>query len=141
MVIGLHAELGRGITMSSVFELGGKAVNKNTAMAMSGGTNFKPKIHPSAVISDLPEFEIVDNPTFSNPLHNKTGLVFNRLKVIGLKKDASKNNGSRWVCKCICGNYTVLRSYRLTDENLENCMCAECVSTNRLKVKAKNKYT
>ena len=28
--------------MSSVFELGGKAVNKNTAMAVSGGTNYEP---------------------------------------------------------------------------------------------------
>ena len=27
--------------MSSVFELGGKAVNKNTAMAVSGGTNYE----------------------------------------------------------------------------------------------------
>ena len=47
MVIGLHAELGRGIAMSSVFELGGTAVNKNTAMAMSGGTNYEPNMKDS----------------------------------------------------------------------------------------------
>ena len=28
--------------MKSVFELGGKAINKDTAMAMSGGTNYEP---------------------------------------------------------------------------------------------------
>ena len=47
-------ELGRGITMNSVFELGGKAVNKNTAMAMSGGTNYEPSIKDSTTV----EFKI-----------------------------------------------------------------------------------
>ena len=130
-----------GLAMSSVFELGGKAVDKNTAMAMSGGTNFKPKISPSAVISDLPEFEIVDNPTFSNPLHNKTGLVFNRLLVIGLHNEPNRKKNARWVCRCNCGNYLVIRGERLRQNNIENCMCAECAATKLLQAKAKNKYT
>ena len=129
------------MAMSSVFELGGAAVNKNTAMAMSGGTNFKPKIDPSAMVSDLPTFEIVKNPNFSKPEHDKTGMTFNRLLVLGLHNEPKRKKKARWVCKCNCGNYLVLRGERLRQDNIEYCMCAECFATKLLQVKAKNKYT
>jgi hypothetical protein len=58
--------------MSSVFELGGKAVNKNTAMAISGGTNYeRTRSHSQNHFKNkplTPEFPKNQTPEFAENL-------------------------------------------------------------------------
>lgn len=122
----LIAELDWGITMSSVFELGGKAVNKNTAMAMSGGTNYEPaykekekfilfKIKP--VMPDKP----TNAPQIPQQEKDFIGKRRSRLVVVGWF-----GVGGKWLCRCDCGYYTVRKISFLKKPDVVDA-CPECL--------------
>ena len=125
VVIGLNAELGRGITMSSVFELGGKAVNKNTAMAMSGGTNYEPKYNETEDVilfkikPLLPEKPTI-NPEISEMEKKFIGQRRGRLVVAGWF------GSGKWLCRCDCGYFTVRKISFLKKQQAIDA-CSECL--------------
>ncbi len=59
----------------------------------------------------------------TNPKHDLSGKVFNRLTVI--KKDLFRysRNGVYWICKCSCGNSISVRRNNLTDGGTQSCGC------------------
>jgi len=55
-------------------------------------------------------------------LINLKGRRFFRLTV--LKRVSNDRHGqTRWKCKCICGNYTIVNSSALREENTRSCGC------------------
>ena len=117
------AELGRGITMNSVFELGGTAVNKNTAMAMSGGTNYEPSIKDSTTVEFkikpiIPEMPKDDS--LKKVAKEVLGKRRSRLVVI-----AWFEKGGKWLCRCDCGYFVIRHSSFLKKQNNFDA-CLEC---------------
>lgn len=53
---------------------------------------------------------------------NLVGQKFGRLTVIELDK-SNKHNGVYWICKCDCGNTSIVRSDALTSGNTKYCGC------------------
>jgi len=114
--------------MNSVFELGGKAVNKNTAMAMSGGTNYEPNYTNN---EDLVVFKVkpllpkIENKQISDLSKELVGKRFSRLVVVGWFK-----KGGKWLCRCDCGYYTVRKTstiMKALETQLYFIACQECM--------------
>lgn len=57
-----------------------------------------------------------------------TGQIFSRLTVTGYIKH--KNHASQWICKCECGNETIVSYWALRREQTKSCGCyaKECTS-------------
>ena len=120
--------------MSSVFDYGGKPVNKNTAMAISGGVNYDPDIQLRRTHFDI-------CPTFPNPPDNPE--IKKRIKeMIGIRKgrmitvcwwSSGKTNGSVWLCRCDCGDYETRKTRAIKNpENKDDC-CQKCRHLKHLK--------
>ena len=126
MLVALNAELGRGIAMSNVFELGGTAVNKNTAMAMSGGTNYEPaykekeKIVLFKIKPVMPE-KPINSPQIFEQEKEFIGKRRSRLVVVGWF-----GTGGKWLCRCDCGYYTVRKISFLKKQDVVDA-CPECL--------------
>lgn len=59
-------------------------------------------------------------------LHDLTGIRFGKLTVIRRDLDLIKKNGGkepRWLCKCDCGNETVVLSSNLKSGSVKSCGC------------------
>ena len=95
-----------------------QAVNRDTAIAMSGGTSYEYKHRkPSAFFSPL-------CPPLREPLRNSldlTGVKVGRFTVIGLSMLLG-----RWVVRCQCGNYEHRRSKAITNPKAPGDRCSEC---------------
>jgi hypothetical protein len=50
------------------------------------------------------------------------GRTFNRLTVIGRAPNATSGN-AQWLCRCSCGNTTVVQSYKLRKGLIKSCGC------------------
>ena len=59
-----------------------------------------------------------------------TGRRYGRLEVI--KKYKSLNSSTRWLCKCDCGNYTVVHANSLKSGNTKSCGCIK-IETQKMK--------
>lgn len=58
------------------------------------------------------------------PYHNLIGQRFGRLVVESLiDVSAGARNPTLWMCKCDCGNKTVVRGYNLRSGNTNSCGC------------------
>lgn len=53
---------------------------------------------------------------------NLVGMTFNRLTVVE-KACNTKSGNAQWKCKCSCGNYTVVQSYKLRNGLTKSCGC------------------
>jgi len=51
-----------------------------------------------------------------------TGQIFNRLTVIKRTQN-DKNRTTRWICKCICGNISIVRGTSLKNGRTQSCGC------------------
>ena len=109
--------------MNRIFEQGGKAVNKNTAMAMSGGTNYEPshkdisnidffKIKP--LLPDIPK----NNPVLCEQAKN-IGERRSRLVVVGWF------GHGKWLCRCDCGYYVTRKLSFLQKKEFFDA-CVDC---------------
>lgn len=58
-----------------------------------------------------------------------TGQRFEKLTVI-TRAENTKNNGSKWVCKCDCGNETVVSASNLKNGAVKSCGCLRRTSHN-----------
>lgn len=52
-----------------------------------------------------------------------TGQKFNRLTVISRDKSKRTRRGTYWLCRCDCGNYTVVDRYKLISGHTKSCGC------------------
>lgn len=52
-----------------------------------------------------------------------TGQVFGRLTVLQRAENTTKSRGSRWLCKCTCGNFISVASTHLRDGHVKSCGC------------------
>lgn len=60
------------------------------------------------------------------------GQRFGRLVVVsraGSRRSPSGNSSAQWLCKCDCGNKTVLTTNRLTSGNTRSCGCGMVAAT------------
>ena len=69
-----------------------------------------------------------DYPVYTGrTAHNATNLIgqkFGHLTVLYKGATGQKRTPSKWVCKCDCGNYCALETYRLTHE--QTCCSQQC---------------
>lgn len=56
-------------------------------------------------------------------IQDLTGQIFGRLTVISLDNVRNKDRKARWVCKCSCGNETILTSSILKRSKTPSCGC------------------
>ena len=113
--------------MNSVFELGGTAVNKNTAMAMSGGTNYEPNMKDSntalfkikPIVPEMPK-----DDSLKKKAKEVLGKRRSRLVVIAWFGSSPKS-GAKWLCRCDCGYYVIRHSSFLKKQNNFDA-CLEC---------------
>ena len=77
-----------------------------------------------------------------------TGQKFGWLTVIKLEDNYVKGAGSRWICKCKCGNLTVVSGASLVSNHTKSCGCMqsygeELVATllSQLNIQFKRQYT
>lgn len=52
-----------------------------------------------------------------------TGDTFERLKVLEAVGQAIDNRNYLWLCECVCGEYTIVRSYNLRAGITRSCGC------------------
>lgn len=97
-------------------------VNSTAARVLAKGIGHDYKPMESATDSDLP-LATMKFPGFPGQpaLKDLTGTRFGRLTVLGWS--AEKN--SRWVCRCVCGMYT-LRTSRAIKKAAKDSTCARC---------------
>lgn len=72
----------------------------------------------SFVIKNIPLPEKVPTPRFKNLV----GIRFERLVVVS-RKENTKWNEARWLCKCDCGNETIVTGKLLISGNTKSCGC------------------
>lgn len=60
-----------------------------------------------------------------NKLIDLTGQRFGRLVVLGKSNEKNKSSGSKWICKCDCGQETIVRSDHLRKGSTQSCGCWE----------------
>jgi len=60
----------------------------------------------------------------SRLLSNLNGVVFGRLKVVGLAdRELWRNKHSHWICVCECGKEKIINSQDLKSGNVNSCGC------------------
>ena len=108
-----------------------KPINKNAAMAISGGYSFNPNRRVTQVESDNP---LKTTGTISAHW-DLTGMRAGRLTVVGKQPKIGKRGGGKWVCRCDCGRY-VVRKAKSIKENIGGMRCDECDYLRGMKSKA-----
>lgn len=63
-----------------------------------------------------------------------TGQHFGRLVVVK-RVENSKDNSAHWLCKCECGNETIVRSYLLRNGHTKSCGCLQADRTSEAHTK------
>ena len=60
----------------------------------------------------------------SNKRHNSLiGQVFDRLTVIELSEQKNNKRSRKWLCKCTCGNNTIVGTTELNNKKVRSCGC------------------
>ena len=60
----------------------------------------------------------------SNKRHNSLiGQVFDRLTVIELSEQKNNKRSGKWLCKCTCGNNTIVGTTELNNKKVRSCCC------------------
>ncbi len=121
--------------MNRIFEQGGKAVNKNTAIAMSGGTNYERSRnhseHHFKIKPILPELPQIQDEAFVANLKSKIGLRRGRLVITNWF--ASRV----WLCRCDCGDYVTRNTQSFSGKKLLKFdACPDCENVVFLKKRA-----
>ena len=116
-------------------ELAGRApVNKQAGMLFAKGEHYEPTLgNYNFIYKDIPPMKEIPAHTLPDPgFINLTGRKIGRLTVIGMSIKPS-----RWVCRCLCGNYIIRQSKTLRKPESElhgsGLMCDECSHLEDLK--------
>lgn len=107
-----------------------RPVNRQTALANSGGIHYQPKIKPST----LQRFECQPTHLLVKPLGNSidlSGVKFGRFTVIGLLDRKSmgfcgKNSVAKWLVRCDCGRFEHRTAKSIRNPLNNQDRCCEC---------------
>lgn len=117
-------------------------INSTAKKVVGKGVHYEPEIKEHEYHSDVPSLKLrnTDDLKKVKTFKDYTGLVFGRLKVIGLcdSNDFKKTNVTRWLVRCSCGQYevrtTAFCKKRLTNPAQDD-WCRRCNDLERLKTK------
>ncbi len=107
-----------------------KAINKNSAMAVSGGLSYSPSLNGDDAFDLPPAYWLLrDLPTrFKNDPKSlmSCAAIYGRrsfrLTVLGLSKDLEKSTSTPcYVCKCSCGMYCLRQARNLKRNPYASC--------------------
>jgi hypothetical protein len=109
----------------SVFEIGGRPVDGNTASAISGGTNYEPAYKNTDHIGFFKVRPFIpDIPRHAIQIHEQAkkfiGERRSRLVIV-----AWFGAGGKWLCRCDCGYYVVRKLTFLKNKDKFDA-CPEC---------------
>lgn len=62
---------------------------------------------------------------------NLLGKKFNRLTVVGNTNERYSNGGYKWICKCDCGNDSIVRGDSLKSGHIKSCGCLNSELTSK----------
>lgn len=100
-----------------------KPINSVASRVVARGEQFEYQANESSQDSDLPlAVKSIPDAALANPsFKNFTGERFGRFTVLGLSADRK----ARWVCRCVCGRYS-LRSSAAISSAAEDSCCDQC---------------
>lgn len=100
-----------------------KPIDAVAARVVARGEQFEYRADPSSLDSDLPlAVRPIPEATRASPsFKNYTGERFGRFTVLGLSADRK----GRWVCRCVCGRYS-MRSSSAIGNAAEDACCDQC---------------
>lgn len=105
----------------------GKAANRGSAMAVSGGESYAPS-HGAHEDFDTPPLYLqkheIPNRIVPNQVEEISdfyGFKNFRLTVLGLAAVKAKNHGARYVCKCSCGMYCYRTMRQMKNREWQSC--------------------
>jgi hypothetical protein len=111
--------------------LANSPVNRQTRKVIGGGAHHAPPADwaPESRLQAAPEMEKC--PPGEKDM---TGVKFNRLTVLGFlagqrprKQNRSwQEKGPVWVCRCVCGHYTRMRSATILRGFARDGQCSDC---------------
>ena len=108
-----------------------RPVNKQTALANSGGYTYTPKLPKQSKTTQTRPALL---PVPKNCKKDFTGHKIGRLTVVGYGGRHKVKKISQWVVRCVCGNFEYRRTQRINDvDNLAD-RCSECRAISRLKL-------
>lgn len=93
-------------------------INRTAALVTGRGDNFAFRPDVSTTDSDLP---LATKERPENVERDLSGVKFGRLTVIGYSATKKK----RWVCRCVCGTYTLRRTETILAAPRDNS-CDQC---------------
>lgn len=100
-----------------------KPIDAVAARVVARGEQFEYQADPTSLDSDLPlAVKPIPDAARSNPSFvDYTGKRFGRFTVLGLSADRK----ARWVCRCVCGRYS-MRSSSAIAGAAEDACCDQC---------------
>jgi hypothetical protein len=100
-----------------------KPIDAVAARVVARGEQFEYQAHPTSLDSDLPlAVKHIPDAARANPSFvDYTGERFGRFTVSGL----SANRKARWVCRCVCGRYSMRSSSAIASAAKDAC-CDQC---------------
>lgn len=133
----LNYTTGRFVMVTSKANKYFTPINGNAArVVLSKGTHFTPKKELKNVYKDPLYFRKSDHTAMGDErkLYNEmVGKKNGRITVLGKDLNTKKNcNGSMWVCKCVCGNFLLLRSKGIKKGKMQD-RCNECLYIQELR--------
>ena len=118
--------------------------NKTTALVMSKGVQYKPKISRNRKCSENP-FGLAKKETIKflerqSTFKDMTGEKHGTFEVLGLLKGSN----SRWVCKCNCGIYETrtaksIKNHRNNPGKFDLDKCEYCSDIDGLRIEASSR--
>lgn len=95
-----------------------RPVDTTAALVVSKGTHYRSPKKLNVLESDNP-LPLRVSPSNAEDL---TGRVVGRLTVVG----SFQGGKGRWVCRCLCGRYTIRRGKSITNDNNGTDRCELC---------------
>lgn len=92
-------------------------VDAQAARVVGKGETWTPATATQDIVHDAPPAmrKVPGN------MPNLTGTKYGRLTVIGLAVHRAHGGSPRWVCRCVCGNYTLRRSKSVKECTGHSC--------------------
>ena len=108
-------------------------IDRVARRVLVGGYSYQPAKEFTGTLSHAPlPCKPLDRPSD----RDFTGYVTGHLVVIGLSVDSRKGKSRLWVCRCVCGYYTVRRSSSLVKRGRRHTQrCSACEQSARLRVR------
>ena len=114
----------------SLYDHGGKPINKLAAMVVSGGEHYEPKAKTAVLhFENMPELpELPNTYSLKVQLAAMIGKRQGRLVVVawwGSGKSTGKK--AAWLCRCDCGEFTVRAARAINNPKNAGDRCYKCM--------------